>query len=69
MNTYMTSNRVAFIRRQAGLTQTELANKVEMPPQWISKIERGAVNIRNISFINALKLADALKVDAHELMR
>ena len=62
-------NRLAFLRRQAGLTQTQLANEMDMPPQWISKIECGKINICNISLCNGLKLSVALDVNVWELIR
>ena len=64
-----TLNRVAFLRKRLGLTQTELARKVEVPPQWISKVERNEVKICNISFVNGMRLAQALNINAWELLR
>ena len=62
-------NRVAYLRRQAGLTQSQLANEINVPPQWISKIERGEIDTSNISLLNGLKLAAALNVSPWELVR
>ena len=62
-------NRVAFLRRQAGLTQSQLAKEMGVPPQWISKIERGEIETCNISLLNGLKLSAALNVSPWELVR
>jgi transcriptional regulator with XRE-family HTH domain len=57
--------RVRAARLRAGLTQTELATRVEMTQQYILQVERGRINMT----INSLvKLADALRMDARDLL-
>lgn len=56
------------IRKAKGLNQDQLAELTGINKVQISRIERGNISIANITFSNALKLADALGVDPHELL-
>ena len=57
--------RVRKRREALGLTQEGLAHRGHLHPVWISEVEGGK---RNISFVSILRLAEALSVDAGELM-
>ena len=56
------------IRKAKGITQDELSEMCGVPKMTLSKIERGVAKIENVSFINAIKIADALCIDPHELI-
>ena len=58
-------NRVRAIRESAGWSQEDLAEKADLHRTYISGLERGA---RNVSLLNILKLARALKVGAGQLL-
>jgi len=61
------------LRDQAGITQEELASRLQMDPTYISRIERGRRGVQWLTvqrFLRALdtdlhKLADALDVQEH----
>lgn len=56
--------RVKHLRKLAGLTQEELANKADFSVDFLSLVERG---INAPSFDNIEKLAEALEVQPQEL--
>ncbi len=56
--------RLRLFRRQAGLTQEQLAEKAEISVDFLSLVERG---INAPSFDNLEKLAKALGVSVREL--
>lgn len=58
------SNNMQTIRKNKGLTQTELANIVDVTPDYISMIERG---IQTPGFKLACKIAHSLNVAIEEL--
>ncbi|MFD1534228.1 helix-turn-helix transcriptional regulator [Pseudonocardia aurantiaca] len=58
--------RVAFYRARRGLTQTQLANLVGRGPDWLSKIERGERQLRNVETL--AELAKALRVSLGDLL-
>lgn len=58
--------RVRQHRRDLGLTQEQLAEKAGMHFTYIGSIERGQ---RNVSLVNILRIAKALKVDPGDLLR
>jgi len=51
-------------RKQAGVTQVELANRLGRPQPFVSYIERGE---RRIDVIEFIVIARALSVDPHQL--
>lgn len=53
-------------RKAVGLTQAELAERVGVQPETISRIETGA---RAASLALIARVADALEVELHELVR
>jgi transcriptional regulator with XRE-family HTH domain len=53
-------------RVSQGISQEELAEKACLDRTYVSSVERGQ---RNIGIDNIEKLAEALRVDAGELMR
>ena len=57
--------RVKSLRRDAALSQEELADHAEMHRTYLSGVERGE---RNISLINLVRLAHALKTSPSQLM-
>ena len=58
-------NRVRRLRRRAGLTQEELAEKVHRTQGWVSRIERGDIDIDSVTLLNSL--AWALRAHPNEL--
>lgn len=58
--------RVAFYRARRGLTQTQLANLVGRRTDWLSKIERGERQLRNVELLS--ELARVLRVSLTDLM-
>lgn len=55
------------LRLQAGLTQTELAKRTGIAQTVISKYERGAQSVHNMTLDNALRLSRALRCRPDEL--
>ncbi len=58
-------NRIRDVRKQVGLTQTELADAVGITQGQIARLERGD---RNLSTDLLLRIADALQRPAAELI-
>lgn len=65
MDLNKTGKLIALIRKEKGLTQRELAEKLNLSEKTISKWERG-VGFPDISLI--LPLCKCLEIDANELM-
>lgn len=57
---------VKALRKERGLTQAEVAEKMEVPATYLSDIERG---IRNPSWTTILALAKALGVKPSEIVK
>lgn len=53
-------------RKTAGLSQTELSERVGRPQSYISKIENAE---RRLDVIEFIELCEALKADACEVIR
>ena len=60
-----TGQRIKAARQQAGLTQTELAEKLGIPYQSISQWER---DLRNPKYENLQRIANALDYDVEALI-
>lgn len=60
-----TGQRIKAARQQAGLTQTELAEKLGIPYQSISQWER---DLRNPKYENLQRIANALNYDVEALI-
>ncbi|WP_028936970.1 helix-turn-helix domain-containing protein [Pseudonocardia spinosispora] len=58
--------RIAFYRARRGYTQVQLANLVGRGADWLSKIERGERQIRNVETLT--ELAKVLRVTLAELL-
>jgi transcriptional regulator with XRE-family HTH domain len=58
--------KIAVQRRAAGLTQARLAEKIDVQPETISRIETGK---RTASLDLLARIADALDLELHELFR
>ncbi|HTR35000.1 MAG TPA: helix-turn-helix transcriptional regulator [Bryobacteraceae bacterium] len=57
--------RVKKVRLELGLSQEDLAEEADLHRNYISQIECGR---RNLSLLNILKIARALKVPASKLI-
>ena len=57
---------VRRIRREAGISQEELADRAKLHRTYISSVERAG---RNVSVENIFSLAEALGVPAAELLK
>lgn len=55
------------LRQRAELTQTELAKRTGIPQTVISRYERGAQSVHNMTLDNALRLSRALRCRPEEL--
>jgi ribosome-binding protein aMBF1 (putative translation factor) len=53
-------------RREAGLTQVELAEKLERPQTFVSKIERG---VRGVDVIEFIEIVSAMGFDSAKLIK
>ena len=53
-------------RKNAGLTQVQLAAKLGCPQSYVSKYERGE---RRLDVVEFLDVADAIGIDATEFLR
>src|SRR5680860_1447149 len=58
--------RIAFYRRRRGLTQGVLANLVGRSEDWLSKIERGQRELRNLELL--VDVARHLRVTVGDLL-
>ncbi|MWC31365.1 helix-turn-helix domain-containing protein [Paenibacillus sp. MMS18-CY102] len=56
--------KIRFFRKNRGLTQEELGEKVEIPQSYIGNIERGS---KNISLETIEKISEALKIEPSKL--
>ena len=56
------------LRKQAGLSQKELAEKSGVYVRQIRRVELGTSQIENVTLANAKRLADALGVSIEELL-
>jgi transcriptional regulator with XRE-family HTH domain len=56
---------IRLFRKQARLSQEELAEKAELSYKYIGEVERGCVNI---SLDSLMRIAKALEVKAHTLI-
>lgn len=63
------NNNLREIREKRGLTLKTLSEKSGLQIRAIQKIERGEVNIENITAKNLLALSEALKVAPQSLFK
>ena len=61
-------NKLASLRRSAGLTQQALADKSGVNIRQIQKIEGGETSVARVPLRNAVAIADALNVDVKKLL-
>ncbi|NBD25551.1 helix-turn-helix domain-containing protein [Paenibacillus glycinis] len=57
-------NKIRILRKNRGLTQAELGEKVDLPQSYIGGIERGE---KNISIVTMERIIDALRISPVEL--
>ena len=60
--------KLRLLRKQAGLTLKALAEKSGVHQVKIQQIEAGRLKLENITFRNALRLANALNCPAESLL-
>ena len=63
------ANRLASLRKAAGLTQQGLANAAGVHLGQVQKLEYGQQSIHRVGLRIGIALADALGVDPHELLK
>ena len=63
---YTFGQRLKQVRTKAKLTQAELAEKVDMSPNFIGMVERGE---RNTKLANVYKLIYALDINLEEFFK
>jgi transcriptional regulator with XRE-family HTH domain len=56
---------IRTLRKQAGLTQEELAEKADLSYKYVGEVERGVVNI---SLDSLMRIAKALKMKVRDLV-
>lgn len=61
----MATNKLKSIRVLRGIKLKDMASKLEITPQYLSRIESGRVDIK-VSML--LKIADILNVNPNELL-
>ncbi len=61
----MVGQQIRLYRKQAHLSQEELAEKADLSYKYVGEVERGYVNI---SLDSLMRIAKALKVKAHDLI-
>lgn len=59
--------KIVYYRKVRNLTQEELAEKVGITPQYLSRIENGGYS-KNVSLSTLMKIAGALDVTMSQLM-
>ena len=64
----MPETALSRLRKERGLSQSQLATKAGIHVQALARIERGDRPIANVRLSTALALADALGVDPHLLL-
>ena len=57
---------VKSLRIARGLTQAQLAQKIDVDTRWIQKLESGEISIENITFIRGIRLLRALYEDSKD---
>jgi transcriptional regulator with XRE-family HTH domain len=57
--------RIAKLRKEVGLSQSQLAESIELSAEYISRLERG-INAPSVEVMN--KMSDPLKVEVRELL-
>lgn len=62
------SNNLKELRKAAGLTQAELAQKSGVNPRMIQYYEQGFKDLSKAAFETGLKLAEALNCDPRDLI-
>src|SRR5687768_6772953 len=53
-------------RMELGLTQEQVAERVNMSQEWVTKVERGRIKRPRVPSL--LALADVLQLEAHDLI-
>lgn len=61
-------NKIKELRIQQNLTQQQLADKSTINIRQIQKIEKGEIDINNVTLKNALSLAKALQCTVENLL-
>ena len=65
----MPINQIAYFRIKNGFTQAELSRRSSVNIRQIQKIERGDIDVGNLSLRNAIALAAALDIPVEELLQ
>lgn len=55
-------------RKAAGLSQSELARKAEVPVRTIQHFEQGTMDINKAAVVTVLRLAEALGCEIQDLL-
>lgn len=64
----MYKSRLKFMREDAGMTQTELAEKSGIPLRQIQAFEMGYRDINKANVLTVLSLSEALECDIYEIL-
>lgn len=60
----MAKNQIAKLRKEAGLSQPELAKLIGVTPSHLSKMENGK---KSVTMTRALRIADVLNVTLNDI--
>ena len=60
--------KILYYRRLNGYTQEQLAEKANISPSYLSKIEHGVYS-KNLAFTTLMIIANALGIDVVELIK
>lgn len=64
----MYKSRLQFMRKEAGLSQSELAKKSGVSVRLIQAYEQGLKDINKGQVVTVLQLAEALECDVYEII-
>ncbi len=59
-------NRIQNIRKQRGMTQEQLAERIDVSPHYLSALERGVYNIKLDLLVKILNILDCSADDAFQ---
>lgn len=65
----MSSVEIKRLLKARGISQSELARRTGVNLRQVQKLVSGEILFENMTVKNALKIADALEIDLHEVIK